>query len=1043
MKLRRVTSYFRLICVILCLTALSVAAAQEYHGQITFGGMPLPGATVTATQGDKKFVSVSDQDGVFTFPDLANGTWTIEVEMQGFSPVKDQVAIAPNAPPAPPWELKMLPLDQMNAQVQTQVKPVPTVITPSIPPAGNGPAKPSGKLPAGAANAPANKAATAPDKTAAASDKTTPPADKAPSTEDPLSQGATDGFLINGSQNNGAASPFAQLAAFGNNRPGGRSLYNGGIGVILDSSALDARPYSLSGFNTPRASYNRITTVATLGGPLKIPHLLKRGPNFFIGYQWTRNRNDTTQSALVPDAAERLGDFSNKLNALGQPLQIFDPATGLPFPGNMVPISPQAQALLNLYPLANIVGKPQYNYQIPIISNTHQDALQSRLDRGFGRKDQLSGGFSFSSARSSSPNLFGFLDATDVLGLNLNASWTHRFTQRLSLRLAYQYTRQSTNATPYWANRQNFSGDAGITGNNQDPVNWGPPSLNFVTVAGLSDGIFASNRNQTSAFSPSVSWFRTRHNLTFGGDFRRQEFNYLSQQNPRGTFTFTGAATQGGVPGAGSDLADFLLGVPDSSRIAFGNADKYFRQSVYDAYVNDDWRMRPGFTVSMGLRWEYGAPITEVQNRLVNLDITPGFVSSAPVVATNPVGPLTGQNYPNSLVRSDKRAFQPRLAIAWRPMSGSSLVVRAGYGISYDTSVYQAIAIQMAQQSPLSKSLSVQNSPACPLTLASGFNPCASVTQNTFAIDPNFRLGYAQNWYLTLQRELPGSLQLTATYQGTKGTRAPQEFLPNTFPAGAVNPCPTCPLGFAFLTSNGNSTREAGIVQLRRRLHNGFTGTLQYIFSKSIDDASALGGQGAAANGVIAQDWLNLNAERGLSSFDQRHVLSTQLQYTTGMGLRGGTLLSGWKGKAYKEWTLLTNITVGSGLPETPIYLAAVTGGGQTGTIRPDVTGVPITPVQAGFFLNPAAFTAPLPGQWGNAGRNSITGPSQFNLNASMSRTFRLHDRYNLDVRFDSNNLLNHVTFASWITTTNSTQFGLPAAPNSMRTMLATMRLRF
>ena len=111
-------------------------------------------------------------------------------------------------------------------------------------------------------------------------------------------------------------------------------------------------------------------------------------------------------------------------------------------------------------------------------------------------------------------------------------------------------------------------------------------------------------------------------------DFRRQEFNYLAQQNPRGTFTFTGAST-------GSDFADFLLGIPDTSSIAFGNADKYFRQSVYDAYFTDDWRINPAITLNAGVRWEYGAPITEIYGRLVNLDIAPGFSAAAPVLAAS------------------------------------------------------------------------------------------------------------------------------------------------------------------------------------------------------------------------------------------------------------------------------------------------------------------------------------------------------------------------------------------------------------------------
>src|SRR5260221_8324282 len=141
------------------------------------------------------------------------------------------------------------------------------------------------------------------------------------------------------------------------------------------------------------------------------------------------------------------------------------------------------------------------------------------------------------------------------------------------------------------------------------------------------------------------------------------------------------------------------------------------------------------------------------------------------------------------------------------------MVVLVGKGFYYITYVYQPIAIQMAQQFPLSKSLSVQNSPVNPLTLANGFT-ASSATPNTFAVDPNFRVGYSQNWQLSVQRDLPAALLLTVLYQGSKGTRGMQEFLPNTFPVGALNPCPNCPTAFAYLTSNGDSTPEAGQIKL-------------------------------------------------------------------------------------------------------------------------------------------------------------------------------------------------------------------------------------
>ncbi|MFZ0819122.1 MAG: carboxypeptidase regulatory-like domain-containing protein [Candidatus Acidiferrales bacterium] len=1047
MELRRIGKYLRLFCAVGWLATCSLASATEHHGQVTFNTFPVPGVTVTATQGDKKFVAITDQDGLYSFPDLTDGTWTIEIEMVGFSTIKDQVLVGGKTPPAPPWELKMLALDAIKTEAPA-APPAPGVAAPQVkseetkPPDKTEPAKPQDK----------NDQTKPPDKNAPAKPPVAAPA-AAEAPQESTDQRAADGFLINGSTNNGAASPFAQLAAFGNSRSNGRSLYNGGVGLIINNSVLNASPYSLSGFSTPKPNTNQITGVANFGGPIKIGHLFKTPPSFVVGYVWTRNAIDSTQSGIVPTLAERSGDLSQAVNSMGQPLQFVNPATGLPFLNNMVPVSTQAAALLNLFPKPNIVGNPDYNYQIPVISNTHQDALNLRLNKTLNRKDSLNGLFSFQSTRSSNPNLFGFVDTTSSLGLNTSATWTHRYNQHFFQTVTYRFSRQATLTIPYWENRQNISGMAGITGNNQSPVNWGPPTLGFSTgdiFPALTDGISAHNRNQTSAVSYAMNWFHRSHNVKFGGDFRRQEFNYLSQQNPRGTFTFTGTATSGvvnGQPVPGSDLADFLLGIPDASSIAFGNADKYFRQSVYDLYINDDWRVTPQLSVNGGIRWDYGAPVTELFGRMVNLDIGPGFAAVAPVIGNNPTGSVTGQTYPTSLVRPDKHAIQPSIGIAWRPISGSSIVIRAGYGVNFDTSVYSNIALYMAQQAPLSTSVTVANSAACPLTLAIGFNTCPSTTATSFAIDPNFRVGYVQTWQLSVQKDLPWSLQMTAIYFGNKGTRSPQEFLPNTNPpnepVGFVPPCPTCPVGFEFLTSNGNSHREAGTLQMRRRLHNGLTATATYTFSKSIDDASALGG-GQSANQLLAQNWLNLNAERGLSTFDQRHLLSTQIQYSTGMGLGGKTLMSGWKGKLYKEWTILTNITVGSGLPQTPIYPVLVTGTGFSGSVRPNVVpGQSLYAASPGFYLNPAAFTAPVSGQWGDAGRDSITGPSQFSLNASLARTFRMSDRLNLDLQFAATNPLNHPAYTSWNVTFLSPQFGLPASVNAMRSIRTTLRLRF
>jgi hypothetical protein len=800
--------------------------------------------------------------------------------MQCFSTIHADVIIVPKMPAAK-WELTLLPLDQLMARTKiTQAQPDVQAASNA---AGNKPQSTSAKESNGGLA-------------------------EIPKPQVDASQSA-DGLLINGSLNNAATSKFSLDQAFGNHRPNSRSLYNGGLVFVFDNSTFDAKPYSLSGLDTPKPAYNRITGAITLGGPLHIPHIMPHGPTFFGAYQWTRDHTAEAESGLVPTATERTGDLSGLLNAQGQPLVNFDPATGMPFADNVVPVSSQAQALLQLYPLPNIApdapGASRYNYQIPVLDSSHQDVVQSRLEKAIGRKDDVYGGFNLQSTRAGNADIFGFVDTTDTLGINTNVHWSHRFSQRFFTYAGYTFSRLRTQVRPWFESRENVAGMAGITGNNQDPSNWGPPTLNFSNgITALTDAQSSFNRSRTDAFSGSAALYRGRHNVTMGGDLRKQQYNDFFQQDPRGTFTFTGAATQGTSTGSGSDLADFLIGVPDTSSIAFGNADKYLRQPVYDLYAVDDWHLLFNLTMNIGMRWEYGSPITEIHGRLVNLDVASGFMAAAPVLASDPVGPLTGSHYPSSLIRPDKNGFEPRIGLSWRPIAASTIVVRAGYGIYDDTSVYQSPALQLAQQAPLSKSLSVENSAACPLTLSNGFNECPSITENTFAVDPNFRVGYAQTWQLTVQRDLPFALQLTAGYMGVKGTHGVQQFLPNTYPIGAEDLCPDCPAGFVYQTSGGNSTRQAGEIQLRRRLRGGFAAQLMYTYSKSIDDDAVLGGQGhvsatprnpnspeapptlAEASGaaVIAQDWLNLRAERSLSSFDQRHLLNMQLQYTSGEG---------------------------------------------------------------------------------------------------------------------------------------------------------------
>ena len=197
-----------LIAVLLCLSTSAFARASEYFGHVTFGGLPVPGATITATQGTKTIRVTSDEGGVFRFDDLPDGQWKIEVKMLCFETIDADVTIASKMS-ATKYELKLLPADELRALATA---PPPQLTAP----------KPA--LQAGVEKKPEAGGATQ-----------TPP--EMPKPPEDANQQSSDGFLVNGSVNNAATSQFSLNQAFGNRRFNTKSLYNSDFGLILDNSS--------------------------------------------------------------------------------------------------------------------------------------------------------------------------------------------------------------------------------------------------------------------------------------------------------------------------------------------------------------------------------------------------------------------------------------------------------------------------------------------------------------------------------------------------------------------------------------------------------------------------------------------------------------------------------------------------------------------------------------------------------------------------------------------------------------------------------------
>jgi len=939
--------------------ACSAAETADVRGRVTFGGIPVPGVTVTATQGSVVQSVITDSAGFFQFSNLSDGVWIVETNMQLFASQRREIVLP------------------TTGSVEFELPLAPSL--PEATASGLGTVPPNFELVEVRAVKPAKSVDRPPDP---------PPNQVAPSQSEPEDIGARGAsiFLISGSQNNGATTPFALTPSFGNNRPKARSPYNGNLGLLLNHASFDARPYSLTGQNTPKPDYSRVQSLLSFGGPLRIPGILQ-GRNlgwFTVQYQRYRNRVAETFTALMPTLEQRTSVPEDR-------------------------ISPQAKALLALYPLPNFDGGSGYNYQVAAVSGGHRDDLQASFNQAVNR-NTFQVNLRAQSRRDSKPDQFGFLNTSRGLGLTSSLGYRRLFRSPKFFTARLEFSRLSDRVTPFFSNRINFSAVAGIQGNNQDPENWGPPNLQFASgIAGLTLPQAAFNRYQSFKVPLEYGLVRGRHDIALGFAFQGQHWNLLSQEDARGTFSFTGDR----------DFQAFLLGLPAVSSIAFGNADKYLRNSVYELFIQDKWRASSTFTVNVGVRWDYSSPVREKYGRLVNLAISPGFSSAVPVIQRDDTG---GDWFP----RPDRNNIAPRIGLAWRPFAAAAMVFRGGYGIYYDSGVYQPVALRMAQQAPLSTSLRVASTPETPLTLANGFPRPPSITQaTTFGVTPNFRVGYAQVWQFTLQTDLPAAMQLAVSYQGIKGTRAQQQFLPNTFPDTFLEPA-----GFTYLVSDGNSIRHAGQVRLRRRLSNGFAATMQYTYAKSIDNAS-LGGRNEAGP-LIAQNWLDFKAERARSNFDERHVLDATLEYSI------------WaRNPLLRNWTFTSQFVAGSGSPLTPIYFVNLPGTGVVGSIRPDYTGAPLYDTPPGLYVNPAAFAPAPPGRWGNAGRNIINGPARIGINASAGRTFAGWDRLSFDVRLEAVNALNNVVYTRWNTIIGNSQFGLPNAVNPMRTVRVVLRARF
>jgi hypothetical protein len=838
------------------------------------------------------------------------------------------------------------------------------------------------------------------------------------------------------------------VTVFGNRAGRARGpQWQAGLNYNFANSVLNAAPYS---FASSRVQPQKASTATnnlgfTLGGPIMIPKTRVNLRNSFwnLNISGGRNRTGVNPTSSLPTADLRNGDFSSLLGVT----TIYDPLTNQPFVNNVIPasrIDPAAAGLLKFFPLPTGSGLVN-NYQLVRNNPNNNTNINARVTIPVTANDRLNVNLSHQSRDSSQIQNFGFVDPTHGEGGNVSVAYSRTISPTVVNNFQISANRNTLENSSFFSFGDNIAGDLGINGVLATPATYGPPTISLSNFSSLNDGTPTALHSTSYNLNDSISMTRGNHTFRFGVQASLRQTNSLTSQLARGSFSFSGQATQQIVDGVrvntkdnptGYDLADFLLGMPNSASVnkyLNDNNNLYYRQKTFSAYWNDDWRVSTSFTVNGGVRWEFNAPQTEKYNHMANLLLGPNG-EIAPVLPGEQ-DPFNGGTVPEGLIHPYYKMVQPRVGIAWKPWSKRAIVVRAGYGLAFNGGSVAQLGSRLALQPPFIQTLSLSSVDTPGLTLQNGLltsSTDASIL-NTYAVDPNYRPAMAQQWNTIVQYTFARSYVAQISYSGIKGSNLDMVLAPNRLrPFGTTRPYPDATPSINLNQSIGHSIYHAGSLQLTRRFARGLSGSVTYTFAKGISDSSILGGG-------IVQDNLNLAAERAVTN-DPRHTINGRWNYQTLAGNQ----------KSGIGWTILRNWQIGggysltSGSPFTATVVGDPLGTGVPNSTRADATGLPVDS-GTGFF-NPDAFAIPT-FTYGNAGRNTIPGIWNYSLNAQVMRLFRIGERHRLQLSFRAQNPLNHPGVQSIVTTIGSGSTTLiPATPQSygqMRSVSAQARFTF
>jgi hypothetical protein len=667
---------------------------------------------------------------------------------------------------------------------------------------------------------------------------------------------------------------------------------------------------------------------------------------------------------IIKDKAFFYANYEGLRQSLGQTFINFVPNAA--FRAQVLATSPALKPLLDAYPTGGTPVDDITDQITRVATDTiREDAGMFRFDYRFSDQTTMYARYNVDNAFIDNPS--------DALG-------THEVIPHVPtnvvLQLQHTFSPTTVNEWKFGFNRANFHDFVIGT----SPVSASPGPFDSTTGNSLDTEV-----GNTFSYIDNLTMLRGRHTLKAGIDIRRIQLNNSGNTITTSSISFPSAD-------------DFINNRADSASLLLGEGVVGSRRTFYQGYFQDEFKVTPNLTLNLGLRYEYYTVVHEILNRSAVVDIQGcgGFCPRGT--------PYYSPNYGD---------LGPRLGIAWAPgaLHGKT-VIRTGYGIYYGGNQNDDFS-DPAESAVPRFSLSSSDFPALSYPLVAFLDPKNQLFSPK-AIDRHRKDLSYQNWDVAIQQQLPGNFVAQVTYVGSKGTHLFTRHTINLLDP-VTRKRPLAGFGsFGLKANDGNNEFNALQANVERRFTNGLLFQMNYMWSHGITDASIGSGES-----VSFQNQSCRSCDRSDTNIDVRHTMTMngvyQLpfgpgrQFLTGNG-PASWILGGWSlaGIASARSGLPLNITVSRKSSDLP--------DGNTSSQRPNlVPGVPIYPANQTInnWLNPAAFALPAPGTWGNLGRYIARGPGNYEIDSSLTKTFKLSERFGLNFRAAAFNLLNHPMYSN------------------------------